>query len=260
MTKKYIEDLDAVSKFSKKIIQSHPDGFLQAVIDGARGSGKTAFCMHTMREVYQYLYGVDRVEAWNIILGIGAYSNETPKILFTMRNVIDALKQLENIDMSANKIIQSQRDNMIPVLTWDDAGMHGGRLKVLIDMKAVDKLSGVMDTARDVVSGFLINVPEKESLLSAIRRYKDAPWVHIGYRAGEGAVKYDRQGVVRKFRIDGRGTHRSYIDMKVNFSCYVDKWVYSEYKIKKVQAVQENLRMFEELEKRNSMRFKKKDE
>ena len=35
--------------------------------------------------------------------------------------------------------------------------------------KIADKLNSVMDTARDVVSGFLINAPEREGLLSFIQ-------------------------------------------------------------------------------------------
>lgn len=256
--KKYITDFDELTGLSKRIVKAHPDGFLQAIIDGDRGSGKTAFCLHTMREVYQYIYGVDRVDAWNMIFGIGSYSHDKPKMMFTIRDVIDALRTLDKIDMDdVGSIIQQQRDLMIPCVTWDDAGMHGGRLKVLIDMQLVDKLSGVMDTARDVTTGFLINVPEKEALLSAIRRYHDILWGHVGYRPSEGAVKYNRQVVVRKYATRPDGVRRYRTIFATNFSCYVEKWVYSEYKRRKISAVQDNLRFLEELEKKKENRRRK---
>lgn len=256
--KKYITDFDKLTALSKRIVKAHPDGFVQAIIDGDRGSGKSALCMHTMREVYQYIYGIDRVDAWNMIFGIGSYSHERPKIMFTIKDVINTLKTLDKINLDdKDTIIQQQRDLMIPCVTWDDAGMHGGRLKVLIDMQLVDKLSGVMDTARDVATGFLINVPEKESLLSAIRRYHDILWGHVGFKPSEGSVKYNRQVVIRKYATRPDGVRRYRTLVATNFSCYVEKWVYSEYKKRKISAVQDNLLYLEELEKRREKKRKK---
>ena len=236
--KKYIENLEELSKLSQRIARSHPDGYCGAVVDGPRGYGKTAYCMHVMREVYQYVDGIDRVDAWKKVLS---------KMFFTMNDVIEGLKVVEQIDM--DNVIQSQRDYMIPVICWDDAGMHGGRLKHFIDMKIADRLNSVMDTARDAVSGFLMNAPEREGLLSFIRRYRDNFWVAIQLRP-EGSNKYQRLAVVRK-RItmpDGRVKWRKFFT--TSFNCYVDKWVYEEYKKMKITAVKEGLRHLESLAKK----------
>lgn len=231
---KYIENLESLSKLSQKIVRSHPDGYCGAVVDGPRGYGKSAFCMHVMREVYQYIDGTDKVDAWKKVIN---------NIFFTMNDVINALKIVESIDM--DNVIESQRQFMIPVICWDDAGMHGGRLKHFVDMKIADKLNSVMDTARDAVSGFLMNAPEREGLLSFIRRYRDNFWVNITLNPNGGS--YSRQAVVRK-RVtmpDGRMRWRKFFT--TSFNCYVDKWVYEEYKRKKIKAVQEGIRHLEEL-------------
>lgn len=233
-----MEKFEDLTKLSQKIIKSHPDGYCGALVDGARGSGKTTFCMHTMREVYQYLDGIDRVDAWNKVLS---------KIFFTMNDVINALKIVEQIDM--DNVIDSQREFMIPVVCWDDAGMHGGRLKHFIDMKLADRLNSVMDTARDVVSGFLINAPEREGLLSFIRRYRDNLWITIGYPETRGD-KYKRLAIARRYYIDKLGRRRNRIIFQTRFSCYVEKWVYEEYKKKKITAVKEALRHLEALANR----------
>ena len=235
MTKKYIEDFNSLSKLSQKIVKSHPDGYTGAVIDGPRGYGKTTFCMHIMREVFQYLNGIDRVDAWKIVLD---------NMFFSMNDVIGALKVVEDIDL--DNVIQSQRDHMLPVICWDDAGMHGGRLKHFVNMKIADKLNSVMDTARDAVSGFLINAPEREGLLSFIRRYRDNLWITVGYPETRGD-KYKRVATCRRYYLDKRGMKRNRIIFQTTFSCYVDKWVYAEYKKKKITAVIQGLKELEKL-------------
>ena len=84
MSQKYITEISSLSKLSQKIVRSHPDGYCGGVIDGPRGYGKTAFCMHTMREVYMYLDGTSRTDAWKKVLN---------NIFFSMNQVIDALKR-----------------------------------------------------------------------------------------------------------------------------------------------------------------------
>ena len=230
MSKKYIENINDLSKLSQRIVKSHPSGYCGAVVDGPRGYGKTAFCMHIMREVYQYVDGTDRDDAWKKVLD---------NMMFTIGDVIKTLEVIEEIDM--DNVIQSQYDHMIPCVCWDDAGMHGGRLKHFVDMNLVDQLNSVMDTARDAVSGFLINAPEREGLLSFIRRYRDNLWVTVGLNPKTMGDKYKRVATVRRIvtRHDGRRNWR--LAFQTTFSCYVDKWAYTEYKKMKIGAVREGL-------------------
>jgi hypothetical protein len=235
MSIKYIEHMEQMSKLSQKIVRAHPNGYCGAVVDGPRGYGKSAFCMHTMREVYQYVDGIDRDDAWRKVLD---------NMLFTIGDVIKALGVIYNIDM--NNVIESQESVVIPCVCWDDAGMHGGRLKHFIDMNMVDQLNSVMDTARDAVTGFLINAPEREGMLSFIRRYRDNLWINVGLTQGMGD-KYKRVATVRRMMVrhDGRRVWR--LAFQTTFSCYVDKWAYSEYKVKKIQAVKSCLEHLKDL-------------
>ena len=109
MTIQYIENIDQLTKLAKKIVKVHPWGFQGATIEGPRGRGKSGFCLHTMREVYQYIDGISKDDAWEKILGMGNYKEETPKILFGMNDVINSLEVLETIDMV--NILDWQRDN-----------------------------------------------------------------------------------------------------------------------------------------------------
>lgn len=235
--KKYLENLDNLTKLSQKIVKSHPNGFTGAVIDGPRGYGKSTFCMHTMREVYQYIDGIDRVDAWKKVL---KYT------LFTMNDVIDALEIVEDIDMG--NVIESQAEHMIPVICCDDAGRHMGRLKHFLDMTITDRLNSVMDTARDAVTGFLLNAPEREGLLSFIRRYRDNLWITIGLNPDTMGDKYKRVATARRFVIGHDGRKRTRLAFQTKFSCYVEKWVYEEYKRKKINAVKESLARLKEVQ------------
>ena len=116
-----------------------------------------------------------------------------------------------------------------------------GRLKHFLDMSTTDRLNSVMDTARDGVTGFLLNAPEREGLLSFIRRYRDNLWITIGLNPDTMGDKYKRIATVRRFVIGHDGRKRARLAYQTKFSCYIDKWVYAEYKKKKIVAVKESL-------------------
>ena len=240
MAIKYIEHQDQLTKLSRKVVRVHPWGFQGATIEGARGRGKSGFCLHTMREVTQYIDGISRDDAWEKILAVGNYKQNTPLILFSMNDVIDSLELLDSIDMK--NILEWQRENTTPVKTWDDAGMHGGKYKFFVNVRIVDYLKGLMDTMRFVTSGFLINAPELSGLLGFIREYRDQLIIEIGYRTDgiRAGGEYGRVAIVRKYIRDRSGRKRLRKDFETKFSCYVDKWAYAEYSRMEAKAIIEN--------------------
>lgn len=246
MTKKYLESLNELARLPKLIVRKHPMGYVGANVRGARGAGKTAFCMHTGRQVYQYIDGITRDDAWEKLLGVGNYRKEKAKILFSMSDVIDSLEILDNIDFK--NILEWQKDNTIPCYIWDDAGMHGGRYKFFTDVKTVEHLQGLTDTIRFVVTGFLINSPEISGLLSFLREYKDQKVISINHRA-EGDTKYGRRASIKGYKEDRRGRFILAREGSTDFSCYVDKWAYSEYSRMKAKAIIENIHKIKQLVK-----------
>lgn len=247
MTAKYITSLDQVSKLSRIIIKNYPWGFQGATVEGPRGRGKTSYCIHVMREVYQFLDGLSRDDAYEKILGVGNYSNERPKILFSMKDVVNALEILDSIDM---KDIRSwQENNTIPCYTWDDAGMHGGKYKFFVNVRLVDYLKGLIDTIRFVTSGFLINAPELSGLLGFLRDYKDQFVIKITYRSEgkQDGGKYGRLAVARQFYETRSGRKQKRVVFKTKFSCYVDDWAYNIYLQMKAKAIIENRRQLKRM-------------
>jgi len=237
MVKKYIESIDELSWTAKRIVRRHPWGFQGAVAEGGRGLGKSAFCLHTAREIYQYIEGIDRIDAWKRVLGIGpkTYRDAGSKVLFTIKDVVNALEILDNLDMG--NVLQWQKENTVPCYVWDDAGMHGGKYKFFIAVKMVDYLKGLMDTMRFVTSGFLINAPELSGLLGFIREYKDQLVIEIAYDTNGGAFR--RQAKIQRYARYKNGKRLKVVSV-TKFNSHVDTWAYEEYNKMKARAIIEN--------------------
>jgi len=235
MTKKYIEHYDELSKLSQQVVHKHPWGYVGGNIRGGRGAGKTAFALHTGREVYMYLDGISRDDAWEKLLGIGNYSKDGPCVLFDLHDVIRALEPLDTIDFE--NILDWQKENTSAYKIWDDAGMHGGRYKFFTDVKMVEALQGEVDTIRFLLTGFVTTSPEITSLLSFMREYKDNYVISIKHHQSGG---YTRTAEVKRYVETNNRGFRKRLAWKTCFSCYVDKWVYSEYSRMKAHAILRN--------------------
>lgn len=237
MSKKYIDNFESLTKLPKMIVKKHPWGYVGVAVRGGRGDGKTAFALHTGREVYQYIEGISRDEAWEKLLGTGNYRNKPPNILFDLNDVVKALEPLDTIDYE--NILEWQADNTIPYKIWDDAGMHGGKYKFFTDVKMVEALQGEVDTIRFILTGFVTTSPELESMLRFMQDYKDNLIVSIK-KQSPSATKYNRKAEVKRWYEDRRGNFRKRLAWTTNFSCYVDKWVYQEYTRMKARAIIRN--------------------
>jgi len=237
MVKKYIESIDELSWTAKRIVRRYPWGFQGAVAEGGRGIGKTAFCLHTAREVYQYIEGIDRIDAWKRVLGVGpkTYREAGSKVLFTIKDVVNALEILDSIDM--DNVLEWQKENTVPCFCWDDAGMHGGKYKFFIAVKMVDYLKGLMDTMRFVTSGFLINAPELSGLLGFIREYKDQLVINIAYDSDGGTTR--RQANIQQYSKYKSGKRLKVVSV-TKFNSHVDSWAYEIYNRMKAKAIIEN--------------------
>lgn len=239
----YITDKNALSSSAKAIINSHPHNYWGALIYGARGRGKTAFCMHTQRECYQFHYGISYDDAWEMTL---------KNIMFTLEEIDDMFNSFDTIKLP-DLVLKWQEDNKILCRTWDDAGMHAGKFKYFDSIKLVSHLQGNMDVLRIILTGFLINSPEVNNLLSFLRSYKDHKLIKIVYRT-EGKNDYDRVARIKRWSEDKLGRWHLMTTGVTKFSCYVDTWVYEEYSKMKIKAIMDNRQKFlENLERTKKM-------
>lgn len=247
MVKKYIENMEELTKLSQRIVKRHPWGYVGVVTQGARGEGKTVFGMKTGTEVYQYLEGISKTDALEKLLGVGNYKQDKPQILFTMEDVVDALDPLDRVDW--NNILEWQSNNTAPYKLWDDCGMHGGKYKFFIDVRMVDQLQGLTDVMRFALTGFVMTSPELTGLLGFLRGYHDQLIVTIK-RNPDNGMPYQRMAKVKRWVEDKNGRYRLRLAWTTKFSCYVDKWAYEEYSIMKTKAIIQSRNKFKAMLKK----------
>ena len=234
---KYINQKEQLSRTAREIVNSHPFGYWGGVIRGPRERGKSAFCMHIAREVYQFVEGLTCDDAWERVL---------ENIMFTLDEIDKMFNILNSIDW--DNVLDWQRDNTFLCKIWDDAGMHGGKFKYFTDVKIVEHLQGNMDVIRFILSGFLINTPQLEHLLGFLRGYRDHKIINITYPP-EGKQLYNRVATTKIWKEDRLGRWHLFPSYVTRFSCYVDDWVYEKYSRMKAKAIVDNKHKFEEMVK-----------
>lgn len=250
MVKKYIEDINDLSRLARETVNSHPRGYKGVVIEGGRGAGKTVFCLKTQREVYQYHYGITRDDAWEKVLD---------DIIFDIDGIIDMLDNLDHLEQYKHKMGDWWKEQVHICRVWDDAGMHGGKYKYQVDSHLVNFLQQNIDVFRFITTGFYINSPEMENLLKFIRQYHDHTVIKITHTP-EGSGPYEKIAFFQKWR---RLRNRSGWTLISNpphqpFSCYLgnvkrlqikDQWVYDKYEFLKGDAILKNRGKFTKMMK-----------
>lgn len=192
---------------SKRIIREHPNGFRSAIVEGRQGIGKSSYCIKVQKEVYQELYELNETDSWNKALD---------NVMFSIDDIILKLTEAKN-----NKEI-------IPCLIWDDAGVHGSNIKWFKHKDQVDMIKSLLETARTRVTGLLINCTSREGLMTCIRNQRGyvVEIVNLDGRWARCAKGYNL------FRLPS-GTRRVFKNFEDTFSCYLPKWVYEKYKVKR---------------------------
>jgi len=188
---------------AKRILSEHPNGFRASLVEGRQGIGKSSYCIKVMKEIFQELFDLDDIAAWDMAL---------KHIMFSMDDIILRLAKAKDID------------EMIPVLTWDDAGVHGSNIKWFTDKKRVDIIKELLEKIRTRTSGLLVNCTGREGLLTCIRNIRGYV-VEISIADGN----YIRLAKgYNMFRLPS-GTVRAYRNFEDRYSCYLPKWVYERY-------------------------------
>ena len=188
---------------AKRILKAHPNGFVGAIVEGRRGVGKSSYCIKVMKEVYKEYHGCNDKEAYRYAL---------KHTMFDIDQIIPLLQDAR------------KNDEMIPVLTWDDAGVHGSSMHWFFEMSKVSVLKGLLDTVRSATTGLLLNCPDRGGLLKMLRNYDDYI-VTINVRDGH-YLRAARGYNIYKLP---SGMRRVYKNFEDRYSCYLPMWVYREY-------------------------------
>ena len=239
-TQKTIE----IFELTKNILKEHPNGYYSAMIYGKKGRGKTSYCIHCMKQIFMELskqpddVRYEKLEQ-NITID-QAYDMALDHMVFDINSLILKCK-------SARGALKEPR-KMIPVVTFDDAGVGLSNYLFFTNMELANAIKGYNDILRRRVTGFLINTPNTNTLLSFIRNEEQ-----IGIPMIKVTREHDWQSrATAREKIEGQRHKRTiFID---DFSCYIPKRTYNKYVEKADTAfdAQEELieRLFEERKKR----------
>lgn len=247
MVVKYLTNINDLARLPKEIVRLHPRGYSGSVVEGPKGKGKTTFCMHTGRQVFQYVEGITRDDAWQRVLDNMVFSLEEVDDIFSIIDGVD----FDDMDM------KWWWDNQVQLFKcWDDAGMHGGKYKYLIAAKLCDNLQGNLDIMRFVLTGFCINSPELDNLLKFIRNYHDHYVILIKGRRVGGA-DWERQAFFQRWQKDKRNVWKLRASPPhTPYSCFIgdnrrlgvmEQWVMDEYEKLKGKAIQRNRANFKKM-------------
>ena len=238
------------SVLAKKILREYPTGFCGCIVEGPRAIGKSAYCLAVSKEVYKFLQPNLTDEQ--------AYMKALDYCLFDVDDVLRVLKQTR------------KERKVIPCVVWDDAGAFASSLLWFIDLEAVTQLKSVMDTIRTAVTGFIINCPDRSSLLRNLRNYDDYTVRILKDEGGQGKNNISKtthmpyrnyQRIARgytsyKLPSGKRIFHRNFED---SFSCYIPVNIYRPYMQKRHQYLDKAIDIMEETKKqRLSTKIRKK--
>lgn len=208
-----------IFNLTKETLKEHPNGYYSALIWGKKGRGKTSYCIHTMKQLFLQLSLLPddiRYEKLEYKITVDqAYELALEHIAF------DPIEIIEKCRKGRGGLIDSRK--MIPVITWDDAGVGGSSYLVWTDIEIANAMKGYNDILRRRCTGFFINAPHTKGLLSFIRNEEDLGVPVIKCTKDRGwqrmaTARIKKEGSLRK--------HRIFID---EFSCYIPKKIYRKY-------------------------------
>lgn len=213
---------------AKKIIKAHPNGFVGAVIEGKRGIGKSSYCIKVKKEVYQHFYDCSDDTAWQFALD---------NTLFTLMDVVKTLRT------------SRKKKEMLPVVTWDDAGVHGSSIQWFINMKGIQEMKAITDTVRTATTGFLLNCPDREGLTKTLRGYND--YLVTITRLDGYYLRSARGYNIYKLPSGMKRVYRNFDD---RYSCHLPNWVYDKYQIKRDKYLDDALAAIDESKKAKTVK------
>jgi len=232
---------------TSRVLREMPNGFCGCIVEGRRGIGKSAYCLKVMKEVYQSLYKITDDEAYAMSLK------------YTLYEIEDIVRVLKEARIKKEKI---------PVITWDDAGVHGSSLQWFINMSQVHELKAITDTIRTAVTGFIINCTDKGGLLAHLRNYDDYIVEIIKAQPGGGNTFKKEDGTTSIYKSYER-VARGYSLFKIpsgkrmvkkqfedEYSCYIPNKHYEIYMKKRELYLDKSIKHMEELQQEKLSRHK----
>jgi len=118
------------------------DAFMGAIVYGGQRLGKSSYCAKVMFEI---------LGDWDLV---------NDHMLFELSDVVELLERA------------NARREKIPVVCWDDCGVHGGKYLYFQDRLLVQYLGNLLDVIGLNLGGLLMTTPSPLNLLRVLRGYE----------------------------------------------------------------------------------------
>lgn len=183
--------------------------FNSVITRGERGYGKSMYNLKVMAYLFHKLFELSEKDAW----------------LRALDHVIfSPFEYMKRIDYNY------RNDVIDPVWCLDDAGVNFTGMLYRLNPDLYGLVNGSFDTLRTVTNSLLITVPYKEKLMKGLQQYDDR---EITLYIDSGGGEYNRKAVCVKWYRLPSGRREWYKEFEDLFSCYVPKWIYNKYLVKR---------------------------
>ncbi len=152
-------------------------GFVSAITYGRQGTGKS---IYNIKVAYDVLKALGFHITWKQLIDDYVY--------FDIMDIVDRLQRVG--------------DTRLPVLVWDDAGVHGSSYLWFVNRAKVMLVSALFQTARTILNALLLNAPNPGFVMKNLRSVDS--YIVLVVKAGEG--KSRAHGY--KLKIFPSGMHR----------------------------------------------------
>lgn len=189
---------------ANKIAKAYKEhGFVEAIIYGRRGSGKSSYAIQVLRDFFMSK-GLSENEAYDEAIRVMKYR---------MGDIIEFVKT------------HADNGDIAPSLIIDDAGVGLSRYRWWTEPKQILHLQSMMDTVRSGLSSILMTCPSPKSILSFIRKDYDDYFVKITKVSGD----WRRKAI--GYQMSTLPSGKTYVFKKFedNYSCYLPNKVYQKY-------------------------------
>ena len=128
-------------------------GFNSVIVYGKQGAGKSIYAIKVAKDALARLGMLPKDHGHN-----GGYRGVYRRyMVFSARQFIETLKQA--------------RGSRLPLLIWDDAGVHGGSYLFFTDAFTAKALGDLFRVARTRVANIIFTTPSPRDLLKPFRSY-----------------------------------------------------------------------------------------
>lgn len=193
---------------SREIFNKRPFGTTTVMVVGRRGAGKTVFALKTGAQLFKKIDPSLTDEQ--------AYKKALNCLVFSIDQLIDKAKKHNTDDIT-------KYDNRMPMLIWDDAGVHGQGAMYQMNANAYIEVKSLIDNIRTFTNALIITTPDRDGVAKFMRNFKylvQITTLNDGYqRKATGYSIYQLPSGMRR-------VSKKWMD---HYSCYLDNKIYGEY-------------------------------